>query len=191
VKAFPPPRFVGVYDPALRAVHWLMAAVIFTALPLGVWASQLPRGDLRSEVLFVHKSFGITVLALVVLRIVIRLIVGAPAYVRPLGRLVHGAAGAGHLALYALMIAMPVSGYLSSVAGGHGVSFFGLFDLPNLVPENKALDDAASQAHFVFAWALGVTLGLHLAAVVWHARVKRDEVLTRMWPRFQPRPAGR
>jgi cytochrome b561 len=86
---------------------------------------------------------------------------------------------------------MPVSGYLSSVAGGHGVSFFGLFDLPNLVPENKALDDAASQAHFVFAWALGVTLGLHLAAVVWHARVKRDEVLTRMWPRFQPRPAGR
>jgi cytochrome b561 len=142
-------------------------------------------------VLFVHKSFGITVLALVVLRIVIRLIVGAPAYVRPLGRLVHGAAGAGHLALYALMIAMPVSGYLSSVAGGHGVSFFGLFDLPNLVPENKALDDAASQAHFVFAWALGVTLGLHLAAVVWHARVKRDEVLTRMWPRFQPRPAGR
>jgi cytochrome b561 len=191
VKAFPPPRFVGVYDPALRAVHWLMAAVIFTALPLGVWASQLPRGDLRSEVLFVHKSFGITVLALVVLRIVIRLIVGAPAYVRPLGRLAHGAAGAGHLALYALMIAMPVSGYLSSVAGGHGVSFFGLFDLPNLVPENKALDDAASQAHFVFAWALGVTLGLHLAAVVWHARVKRDEVLTRMWPRFQPRPAGR
>jgi cytochrome b561 len=191
VKAFPPPRFVGVYDPALRAVHWLMAAVIFTALPLGVWASLLPRSDLRSEVLFVHKSFGITVLALVVLRIVIRLIVGAPAYVRPLGRLVHGAAGAGHLALYALMIAMPVSGYLSSVAGGHGVSFFGLFDLPNLVPENKALDDAASQAHFVFAWALGVTLGLHLAAVVWHARVKRDEVLTRMWPRFQPRPAGR
>jgi cytochrome b561 len=191
VKAFPPPRVVGVYDPALRAVHWLMAALIFIALPLGLWASRLAGGNLRSEVLFVHKSFGITVLAFVILRIVIRLIVGAPAYVRPLGRLVHGAAGAGHLALYALMIAMPVSGYLTSVAGGHGVSFFGLFDLPNLVLRNKALDEAASQAHHVFAWALGVTLALHLGAVVWHARVKRDEVLTRMLPRFQPRGAPR
>jgi len=188
MKAFPPPRVVRVYNPALRAVHWLMALMIFIALPLGVWASQLPRGDLRSEVLFVHKSFGVTVLALVVLRIVIRLIVGAPRYARPLGRLVQGAAGAGHFALYALMIAMPVSGYLTSVAGGHEVSFFGLFDLPNLVPKNKAVDEAASQAHFVFAWALGATLVLHLAAVVWHARVKRDEVLTRMWPRFHPRP---
>jgi cytochrome b561 len=60
-----------------------------------------------------------------------------------------------------------------------------------LVSRNKALDEAAGQAHYVFAWALAVTLVLHLAAVVWHARFKRDEVLTRMWPRFQPRPAGR
>jgi cytochrome b561 len=111
VKVFPPPRVVGAYNPVLRTVHWLMALLIFVALPLGVWATQLPRGDFRSEVLFVHKSFGITVLALVVLRIVTRLIVGAPAYARPLGRLVQAAAGSGHLALYALMIAMPVSGY--------------------------------------------------------------------------------
>ena len=168
-----------------------MALLILIALPLGVWASQLPRGGLRSEVLFIHKSFGITVLALIILRIVIRLIVGAPAYVRPLGRLVHGAARAGHLALYALMIAMPVSGYLTSVGGGNIVPFFGLFTVPSVLPKNKALAEAAGQAHYVLAWALGVTLLFHLAAVVWHARVKRDEVLTRMWPRFQPRPVGR
>jgi len=191
VKAFTPPRVVGAYNPALRSAHWLMAGLIFIAIPLGVWVGQLPRGDFRSEVLFVHKSFGVTVLAFVILRVVIRLIVGAPAYARPLGRLVHAAAGTGHLALYALMIAMPVSGYLTSVAGGHEVSFFGLFDLPNLVPRNKGLDEAASQAHYVFAWALGVTLVLHLGAVVWHAGVKRDEVLTRMWPRFRPRPVQR
>ena len=50
---------------------------------------------------------------------------------------------------------------------------------------------AASQAHYVFALAIGMTLALHLAAVVWHARVKRDTVLTRMWPRFRPTPAVR
>jgi cytochrome b561 len=186
MQMFPPPRVAEVYNPALRALHWLMAFVIFTALGLGVWAALLPRGDLRPEVLFVHKSFGVAALALIVLRILVRLAVGAPAYAAPLGRLVHAAAGSAHLALYALMIAMPVSGYITSSAGGHDVSFFGLFTLPNLIPRDKALDEAASQAHFVFAWALGITLALHLAAVVWHARVKRDTVLTRMWPRFRP-----
>ena len=118
MKAFPPPREIAVYDPGLRAIHWLMAALIFVALPLGVWASLLPRGEIRSEILFFHKSIGVTVLGLVVLRIVWRLIAGAPAYAEPLGRLIHAASRAGHLALYALMIAMPVSGYLTSTAGG-------------------------------------------------------------------------
>ncbi|HYA81815.1 MAG TPA: cytochrome b/b6 domain-containing protein, partial [Methylocystis sp.] len=62
------------------------------------------------------------------------------------------------------------------------VSFFGLITLPNIVPQDKSLDEAASEAHFVFAWALGITLALHLAAVVWHTRIKRDTVLARMWP---------
>ena len=52
--------------------------------------------------------------------------------------------------------------------------------------QNKAIDQGAGQAHFVFAWAIGVVLTLHLLAVVWHASFKRDTVLTRMWPRFQP-----
>lgn len=191
MKAFPPPRAAGVYNPTLRTLHWLMTLVIFVALGLGVWATQLPRGDLRSEVLFVHKSLGVAALALVVLRIAVRLAAGAPAYAVPLGRLVHAAAGVEQLALYALMIALPVSGYLTSSAGGHEVSFFGLFTLPNLVPSDKALDEAASQAHFVLSWAIGIMLALHLAAVAWHAIAKRDEVLTRMWPRYRPTPAPR
>ena len=186
MKAFPPPRPIAVYDPVLRAVHWLMALLIVVALGLGVWAINLTRGDLRAGVLFVHKSFGITLLALVVLRVVVRLIVGAPAYAVPLSKLVRAAAGAGHLALYVLMIAMPVSGYVKSAASGKEVSFFGLFSLPAILPEDKGLAEAAGQAHYVFAWALGAVLVVHVAAVVWHARFKRDEVLTRMWPRFQP-----
>ncbi|HKN27198.1 MAG TPA: cytochrome b [Roseiarcus sp.] len=191
MKMFPPPRPVEVHHPGLRTLHWLMAFVIFVALGLGVWATQLARGDLRDEVLFVHKSFGVTALALIVLRILIRLAVGAPAYAVPLGRIVKAASGSAHLALYALMIAMPVSGYISSGAGGHDVSFFGLFTIPDIIPQSKALAEAASQAHFIFAWAIGITLGAHLTAVVWHAGVKRDTVLTRMWPRFRPGRAVR
>ncbi len=186
MKSYNPHEVVAVYHPFLRTLHWLMALFIFAALALGVWATQLPRGDARSEVLFVHKSFGVAVQALIVVRIVARLALGSPPYAVALGRLVHAGARAAHVLLYALMIAMPVSGYLTSSAGGHEVSFFGLFSLPNLVGQNKALDEGASQAHFVFAWAIGVILALHLAAVVWHARFKRDTVLTRMWPRFRP-----
>jgi cytochrome b561 len=73
MKAFPPPRVVEVHHPALRTLHWLMAFVIFVALGLGVWSTQLRDGDLRSDVLFVHKSFGVAALALIVLRVLVRL----------------------------------------------------------------------------------------------------------------------
>jgi cytochrome b561 len=115
---------------------------------------------------------------------------GRAAYSEPLGRLVHAAARTGHLALYVLMIAMPVTGYLTSTAGGNEVSWFGLFNLPRLVGKDKFLDEAASWAHLVFAWAIAVVIALHLGAVVWHAGVKRDAVLTRMWPRYRPASIG-
>jgi cytochrome b561 len=187
MKAFPPPREVVAYDPGLRTLHWLMAALIFVALPLGVWASLLPSGDaMRVEILFFHKSIGVTVFGLIALRIVWRLIVGAPAYAEPLGKLTQVASRAGHFALYALMIAMPVSGYLGSTAGGRAVSWFGLLELPRLVAKDRNLAVAASWAHLVFAWMLAFVLATHLSAVVWHAMIKRDSVLTRMWPSFRP-----
>jgi cytochrome b561 len=185
MKAFPTPRAVQVYNPGLRALHWLMAALIFVALPLGVWASRLPPGR-RAEILFLHKSIGMTVLCLVVLRIITRLIVGAPAYAEPLGKLIHIAARCGHFALYALMIAMPLSGYVGSAAGGHEAYWFGVFTFPNLLPKDKAVAEAARGAHYIFAWALAFVLAAHLAGVVWHAGVRRDTILTRMWPSYRP-----
>ncbi len=138
MKVFPLPQEVASHDPGLRTIHWLMAALIFVALPLGVWASLLPSGGgARIEILFFHKSIGVTVLGLIALRIVWRLIVGAPAYAEPLGKLTQVASRAGHFALYALMIAMPVSGYLGSTAGGRAVSWFGLFELPRLVAKDR------------------------------------------------------
>ncbi|MGB7974355.1 MAG: cytochrome b [Roseiarcus sp.] len=186
MKIFLLSREVRAYDPGLRTLHWLMAALIFVALPLGVWASLLPRGGVRVEILFFHKSIGVTVLGLVALRVVWRLIVGAPPYAEPLGKVTQRASRAGHLALYALMIGMPVSGYLTSTAGGRAVSWFGLFELPKLAAKHQLLDMAASWAHLIFAWMLAFVLAAHLGAVVWHAAIKHDSVLTRMLPSFRP-----
>jgi cytochrome b len=94
---FPLPGAVAAYDPGLRTLHWLMAALIFVALPLGVWASLLPSGGgMRIEILFFHRSIGVTVLGLIALRIVWRLIAGAPAYAEPLGKLTQVASRAVH-----------------------------------------------------------------------------------------------
>jgi cytochrome b561 len=189
MKVFTPPRAPAVHNPGLRFFHWLMAALIFTALPLGVWASLEPHGSAtRSEILFFHKSIGVTVLGLVVLRIIWRLAAGAPAYVEPLGRLTHAAAQSAHLALYALMIALPVSGYLTSTASGSPLPWFGLFTLPRLVGKDKSLAEATSWGHFTFAWTIAFVLAAHLGAVVWHAGIRRDSVLTRMWPGYRPAP---
>src|SRR5271155_419546 len=187
MKVFPLPREVAAYDPGLRTIHWLMAALIFVTLPRGVWASLLPSGGrVRIEILFFHKSIGVTVFGLIALRIVWRLIVGAPAYAEPLGKVIRVASRAGHLALYALMIAMPVSGYLASTAGGRAVPWFGLFELPRLVAKDRSLAVAASWAHLVFASMLAFVLAAHLGAVIWHAAIRHDSVLTRMWPSFRP-----
>ena len=95
MKVFPLPREVAAYDPGLRTIHWLMAALIFVALPLGVWVSLLPSGGgMRIEILFFHKSIGVTVLGLIALRIVWRLVAGAPAYAEPLGKLTRVASRA-------------------------------------------------------------------------------------------------
>jgi cytochrome b561 len=187
MRVFPPPRPAD-YHPGLRLLHWLMAALIFVALPLGVWATETPRGPQRSEILLFHKSIGMTVLFLVALRIVWRLVVGAPAYAEPLGRLTHAAARSAHIGLYALMIAMPVSGYLSSNGAGAVVPWFGLFSFPHLLPKNDTLRIAAGEAHLVFAWLIAFVLAAHLGAVVWHAAIRRDTVLTRMWPGYRAAP---
>jgi cytochrome b561 len=171
------------YDAALRILHWAMAAIILTAIALGVVAALLPRGvSARVELLTIHKSLGMTALVLVVLRVAWRLSVGAPPYSAALGVLSRLGAHAAHIALYALMIAMPVTGYVNSVAGGHPAPWFGLFNWPALIARNDALAHRAGFVHYWLACAIGVVLALHLAAAAWHAWVKRDDVFARMWP---------
>jgi cytochrome b561 len=171
------------YDATLRILHWFMAAIILAAIALGVCAALLPAGKPpRVELLAIHKSLGLTAASLIVLRVVWRLLAGAPPYSTALGALSRVGAHSAHIALYVLMIAMPVSGYLTSAAGGHDAPWFGLFEFPALVAKNEALAHRAAFAHYWFAWALGAALALHFAAAAWHAWVKRDDIFARMWP---------
>ena len=94
-----------------RWLHWTMALLIFVAIALGAISAFLPAGHQpRQGLLEVHKSLGFTILALLIVRVMWRLAVGEPRYRTPLGQLTHLASRAGHVALYGLMLFMPVSG---------------------------------------------------------------------------------
>jgi len=171
------------YDALQRALHWTMAIVIVLAVAIGLYCSFLTPGTPeRRYLLDIHKSLGMTALVLLAIRIVYRLIKGAPAYREPLGALVHAGASLAHWGLYAIMLLMPVSGYINSVGGGRTVPWFGLFNWPQLFAPDKALGHLGGMVHGWGAYAIYALLALHIAAVFWHHVVKKDAVLQRMLP---------
>lgn len=169
------------FDRTQRWLHWIMAVLIFVAIGLGVASAYLPVGQQpRRGLLEIHKSLGFTILALVVIRITYRWVAGEPPYRRSLGRLTHLASRTGHLMLYALMVMMPVTGYMFSAAGGYSLPWFGLLQWPRLLPQDRQISDWGELLHDRGAWVIAGLLMLHVAAVAWHHWIKRDEVLSRM-----------
>ena len=174
------------YDRAQRFFHWAMAAIILCAIALGLWASFLTPGTgFRRGLLEVHKSLGLTAAVLILPRIIYRLIASAPLADESAGWLSHTAAQAAHLCLYALMIVMPVSGYVSSAAGGYSLPWFGLFQFPRLLDKVPAVSRTGGMLHDWGAWVLYAVVATHLLAVIWHRFVRRDGVLARM---LSPKP---
>ncbi len=167
------------YDSVQITLHWLTAAFFIAAVVL-IWiVGELPRGDLRTTLFFIHRSCGVTVLGLAVIRLAWRLLRGAPPMPAELPEWQRIAAVATHWVLYALIFVMPVTGFISSAAGGHTVSFFFLFDLPQL-PENKEFAKGAEAVHVTLQWLIYAVVLLHTIAALRHHFVLRDNVLRRM-----------
>ncbi len=171
------------YSPAMQAFHWLTAALMLAILPLAWVMVSLPDGAPGQDLLYtLHKSVGVTVLALVAVRLAWRAtrpvvppeLPGTPRWMALAGR-------ANHWLLYAILFIMPVSGYVMSSAGGYQVSYFGLFPLP-VLPVGKATAGVARNAHLLVQWAVYALVALHLSATAWHVAVRRDGLLERELP---------
>jgi cytochrome b561 len=164
-----------------RWLHWTMAALIFVAIALGAISAYLPAGHQpRQGLLEVHKSLGFTILALLIVRVIWRVVAGEPRYRSPLGQLTHLASRIGHVALYCLMTFMPITGYLYSAAGGYSLPWFGLFQWPRLLPHHDIIAAWGKLLHDRGGWAITAVVAVHLVAVAWHQWIKRDAVLSRM-----------
>ncbi len=163
-------------------LHWLMAALIGVQIGLGLAGANLPLGMSKLATLARHKSLGLTILALALIRLTWRALNPTPVLPGALKAYERRLALATHVALYALLIALPVTGWIMSSARGFPVSWFNLVQLPNLVRPDPALYHAMVLTHIVLASTLGLILILHFAAAIRHHFVLHDEVLRRMLP---------
>ncbi|HXR88754.1 MAG TPA: cytochrome b [Steroidobacteraceae bacterium] len=165
-----------------QLLHWVVVALILVQFTLGLIAGELPLGMKKLATLARHKSFGITILGLAVLRLLWRWTNPTPPLPNDLKPYERVLAHFTHAALYVLLFAMPLSGWLMSSARGFPVSWFGVLQLPDLVPKSQPLYDALLQTHHLLAWALAGIVVLHVAAALKHHYVLKDDVLRRMLP---------
>ena len=164
-----------------QTLHWLIVALIITQVILALTASQL-HGMAKLEMLARHKSVGITILMLAVVRLLWRFANPTPplpATLKPYERFL---AHFTHTALYFLIFAMPISGWVMTSARGFPVSWFSLFQLPDLVAKNRPLYEAMLTTHEALACSLGAVATLHLLAALKHHFVLKDTILRRMLP---------
>lgn len=175
------PRPSERFAPLQRGLHWLMAAGILAMLFIGVGmvSTVSPR---YWALVSVHKPLGVLLLLLTLLRIGVRLRKGAPPLPGDLPAWQKAGAHASHLALYGLMLAMPLVGWSMLSAAGYPIALFGPVRLPAIAPQNPALYAALRTAHTWLAYLLFLTVLLHLAAALFHALIRRDGVFRSMAP---------
>lgn len=169
------------YGTVAKFFHWSIGILIILMLIMGNIFNEFPK-DLRPTVYMVHKSTGILILALVMLRIFWRIINAQPKLPEGTSKLVHLGANAGHIALYILMVAMPLSGWLF-MTGKYPLTFYGLFDVPILTgSDDKDIRKLAKEAHEVVANLLIIVVSLHVVAALYHHYFLKDNVLKRILP---------
>lgn len=168
------------FTPLQRGLHWLMALCILTMLFVGVGmvSTVAPR---HLVLLAIHKPLGILILLLALLRLVVRWRRGTPPLPADLPQPMRLAAHLTHYALYTLMIAMPLIGWGMLSAGDIPVVIFGVH-LPALLPPDAPLHAVLSTWHGYLALLLFAIVLLHLAAALFHALVRRDDVFSSMAP---------
>lgn len=164
------------YDITIRVLHWLMAALLLTLIAIGWWMSDLPKEDpSKLSFILLHKSLGVTALLLIIGRLGVRFMTKAPALPESIPATEQKAAKLAHLALYGLMIAIPLSGYVMSMASGYGIEWFGI-KLHNYIGVDLELAETLSEVHEILPNILLVVVALHIAGVIKHRRFSATPV---------------
>jgi cytochrome b561 len=164
------------YPRALVLLHWLVAVIMIATLSLG-WLL-----DDHEELINVHRSLGVCVLAFALLRLGVRwrLHRRMPDSVNPPGSLSRLAEKTVHTLLYFAMVGIPLLGWFKSNAAGHQLTFFGWFALPTVIGPNPQLSQRLGDMHSLAATGFAILLGAHVAAALLHGIIHRYSILKRI-----------
>lgn len=162
--------------------HWLIAILIIAAFALGSIMTDMKISPGKLQYYSWHKWLGVTILALVAMRLLSRLLLGAPAYPESMKKWEMQLANATHLFLYLLMFAVPLSGYFYTSAAGIPVVYFKLIELPTIIGPNPELKPILKGLHEVLTTILLIVVSLHVAAALKHYFIDKDGIFQRMLP---------
>ncbi|ALK10235.1 cytochrome b [Blastochloris viridis] len=169
------------YDPLSQALHWLTAAAVIAAFATAQVFEEMVKGPAKTEMVGLHISLGVAVIALTVVRFAWMAAASRPVPV-PGSPLVQLAARAMHYALYAALIAVPLTGMLMVWAKGRDIGVFGLFVLPPLVAPDREMAHGFEEMHEFAGNLIVILAGVHAAAAIFHQLALRDGALARMLP---------
>jgi cytochrome b561 len=176
----PPSAANPRYDRVAIALHWIIALLVIAQFAWGWWMQTIPKlpAGGRADAFNLHKSVGLTILALMLVRLWWRAghppppLPSMPPWQATLARITHWA-------LYAALLLQPLCGYLGSVFSGYPVKYFGAA-LPSWAAKNDALKDLLSQVHLALSWVIAAAVLLHVAGALKHVLIDRDRLLARM-----------
>jgi len=173
------------WHPAIKLLHWLMAILVFSQFALGWLAKSWPLSPTKLDLFVWHKSIGMLILALALIRIAIRLSCGSPKSPAGFARWEVWSAQGNQFLLYALMLAMPVSGWIINSAANMPFRVFWWFELPDLVNADKGLAETAELWHMRLFVVLTVLVLIHAGAALNHHFRKRNAILVNMLPKLK------
>lgn len=165
-----------------KCLHWLIALFILAMLLIGLLSSFEQLGDFRFTLITIHKSLGLTILMLMIVRLLWRYINPPPPYPNSINAFEKRLAHFSHMLLYVAIFAIIVVGWSMSAFGGHQTHFWGLFNVTLPLPENKSLEAIGGTIHLSLAWLIAALLLLHISAAFFHHFHKKDNILKRMLP---------
>ena len=182
------------YGGTAKLLHWLIAAFVIALLSVGIAMTRISDLQLKYELYQLHKSMGVTVLGLMILRVLWRLTVKPPEMPPHMAAWERGAANGTHLLLYLLLLAMPLTGWATVSAALPPFNFptllYGRIPWPHipfveqLAPETKkTVEPYLKNVHAALGWTLLVLVGLHIAAALRHGIILKDGIMLRMLPR--------
>jgi cytochrome b561 len=166
-----------------QLLHWLIVVLIVVMAYLGLTMTDLPNNPYKIRLYALHKSIGLSLLALVILRLLWRGYTGAPRPLPGIPAWQERVASLTHFALYVLLLAIPLTGWIFNSAAGFPMQWFGVVNLPALTGRSTALRELSGSWHELLFWALIVLALVHAAAAIYHHLFQHDATLARMLPR--------